>query len=174
MTPTERVRLRSRARRTVRLPCLLTLRRRRQLTLLRNLILWAMSSSDTVKGLVNQAYRQTRHEDDTNQPRAVQPWGSDADKRRYFLIEGQDDTHFRVYRESNPAGSSRTWWSVAGSIDELKALAEKLETKDGGPKAMKLSHKILQVIPRFEMGEEVGAHDRPPAVLGELGKPVGQ
>lgn len=126
-----------------------------QLNLLRILVLWAMSSSDTLKGLINQSYKQNRHEDDINQPRAVQPWGSDGDKRRYFLVEGQDDTAFRVYRESNPAGANRTWWSVAGTIEELKALAEKLETKDGGPKAKKLSQKILQAVPRFEAGDEV-------------------
>lgn len=114
-----------------------------------------MSSSDSVKSIINQAYKQNRHEDDLNQPRAVQPWGSDGDKRRYFLVEGQDDTAFRVYRESNPAGANRTWWSVAGSIEELQALASKLDTKDGGPKAKKLSHKMLQAIPRFEAGEEV-------------------
>ncbi|PHH63229.1 hypothetical protein CDD81_6181 [Ophiocordyceps australis] len=125
-----------------------------RLMLLRTLILWTMSSSETVKTLINQSYKQNRHEDDINQPRAVQPWGSDGDKRRYFLIEGQDDSHFRVYRESNPAGTNRTWWSVASDIDQLKALAAKLETKDGGPKAKKLSHKILQAIPRFEAGEE--------------------
>lgn len=116
-----------------------------------------MSSSDSVKSIITQAYKQNRHEDDLNQPRAVQAWGSDADKRRYFLVEGQDDTAFRVYRESNPAGANRTWWSVAGSIEELRALAEKLDTKDGGPKAKKLSHKMLQAIPRFEAGEEVRA-----------------
>lgn len=119
------------------------------------LILWALSSSETVKGLINQSYKQNRHEDDTNQPRAVQPWGSDGDKRRYFLIEGQDDTAFRVYRESNPAGTNRTWFSVAGTIEELRTLANKLETKDGGPKAKKLAQKVLQAIPRFEAGEEV-------------------
>ncbi|KAL7798371.1 hypothetical protein V8C37DRAFT_367577 [Trichoderma ceciliae] len=125
-----------------------------RLNLLRILVLWAMSSSDTLKGLINQSYKQNRHEDDINQPRAVQPWGSDADKRRYFLVEGQDDTAFRVYRESNHAGTNRTWWSVAGTIEELKALAEKLETKDGGPKAKKLAQKILQAVPRFEAGDE--------------------
>ncbi|CAM1505578.1 Fc.00g112150.m01.CDS01 [Cosmosporella sp. VM-42] len=125
-----------------------------RLTLLRTLVLWSLASSDIVKGLINQAYKQNRHEDDMNQPRAVQPWGSDGDKRRYFLVEGQDDSAFRVYRESNPAATKRTWWSVAGSIDELKALAEKLETKDGGPKATKLSHKIWGAIPRFEAGED--------------------
>lgn len=122
---------------------------------MRTLILWAMSSSDALKAIINQAYKQNRHEDDLNQPKAVQPWGSDGDKRRYFLVEGHDDTGFRVYRESNPAGSNRTWWSVAGSIEELKTLAEKLEVKDGGPKAKTLATKMLQAIPRFEAGEDV-------------------
>jgi hypothetical protein len=96
-----------------------------------------------------------------NQPRAVQPWGSDGEKRRYFLIEGQDDTAFRVYRESNPAGTNRTWFSVAGTIDELKALADKLEIKDGGPKAKKLAQKVLGAVPRFEAGEEVSTIPSP-------------
>ncbi|QPC74012.1 hypothetical protein HYE68_004764 [Fusarium pseudograminearum] len=125
-----------------------------RLTLLRYLILWTLSSSESVKGLINQSYKQNRHEDDLNQPRSVQPWGSDGDKRRYFLIEGQDDTAFRVYRESNPAGTNRTWYSVAGTIEELRALAEKLEVKDGGPKAKKLAQKMYTAIPRFEAGEE--------------------
>jgi hypothetical protein len=119
------------------------------------LIMWSLSSSDAIKGRINQSYKQNRQEDDLNQPLSVQPWGSDSDRRRYFLIEGLDDTAFRVYRESNPAGFQRTWWSVAGTIDELKALAEKLDVKDGGPKARKLSQKITQAIPRFEATEEV-------------------
>lgn len=85
---------------------------------------------------------------------SVQPWGSDSDKRRYYLIEGLDDTAFRVYRESNPQGFSRTWWSVAGSIEELNALVDKLQTMDGGPKARKLAQQILAAIPRFEATEE--------------------
>ncbi|KAG6202941.1 hypothetical protein E4U50_005976 [Claviceps purpurea] len=125
-----------------------------RLTLLRTLIIWSMASSDTVKALINQSYKQNRHEDDLNQPRSVQSWGSDGEKRRYFLVEGQDDTNFRIYRESNPAGTNRTWRSVAGTIDELRALSEKLEKKDGGPKAKKLAQKMLQVIPRFLAGEE--------------------
>jgi hypothetical protein len=126
-----------------------------QLTLLRTLVLWSLSSSDVVKGIITASYKQTRHEDDLNQPLSVQPWGSDADRRRYFLIEGLDDTHFRVYRESNHTGTKRTWWSVAGDIDELKALAEKLTKDDGGQKARTLSNKILAAIPRFEATEEV-------------------
>lgn len=113
-----------------------------------------MSSSEVIKGIINKSYKGVRHEDDLNQPLSVQPWGSDSDKRRYYLVEGLDDTHFRVYRESNPQGFNRTWWSVAGSIDELKALAEKLQTSDGGPKAKKLAHKMLAAVPRFEATEE--------------------
>lgn len=114
-----------------------------------------MSSSEILKSLINLSYKQNRQDDDLNQPRSVQPWGSDGDKRRYFLIEGLDDTNFRVYRESNPQGTNRTWWSVASSIEGLRALSHKLDTKDGGPKAKKLSQKILGALPRFEAGEEV-------------------
>lgn len=103
--------------------------------------------------MINQQYKN-RHDDDLNITLSVQPWGSDGDKRRYFLIEGNDDTAFRVYRESNPAGVQRTWWSVAGTIDELKALSEKLETNDGGPKARALAKKMMASVPRFEATEE--------------------
>lgn len=126
-----------------------------QLTLLRNLILWSLSGSEVVKGIIQAAYKQNRHEDDINQALSVQPWGSDSDKRRYYLIEGLDDTHFRVYRESNFMALKRTWFSVAGDIDELKALAEKLEKEDRGQKARTLSARITAAIPRFEATEDV-------------------
>ncbi|OBT84485.1 hypothetical protein VE02_06410 [Pseudogymnoascus sp. 03VT05] len=125
-----------------------------RLTLLRTLILWSLSSSDAVKGIITASYKQSRHEDDLNQPLSVQPWGSDSYKRRYYLIEGLDDTAFRVYRESNPAGLKRTWWSVAGDIEELKQLAEKLGTADNGQRARGLSAKMTAAIPRFEATEE--------------------
>lgn len=125
-----------------------------RLTLLRTLVHWTLASSEVVKAIINKSYKQTRHEDDLNQPLSIQPWGSDSDKRRYFLIEGLDDTAFRVYRESNPAGFNRTWWSVAGTIDELQALIDKLNTVDGGPKARKLAAKMEAAIPRFEATEE--------------------
>ncbi|KAI0010285.1 hypothetical protein F4779DRAFT_315170 [Xylariaceae sp. FL0662B] len=125
-----------------------------RLTLLRILVIWTLSSSDVVKAIINQSYKGNRHEDDLNQPLSVQPWGSDSDRRRYFLIEGLDDTHFRVYRESNPAGFNRTWWSVAGSIEELNVLVDKLQNADGGPRAKKLAQKMLAAVPRFEATEE--------------------
>ncbi|TVY26142.1 hypothetical protein LHYA1_G004001 [Lachnellula hyalina] len=121
-----------------------------RLTLLRTLILWSMSSSDAVKGIIQTSYKQNRHEDDLNQPLSVQPWGSDGDKRRYYLIQGLDDTNFRVYRESNHTGIKRTWFSVADDIDNLKALADKLFNEDRGQKARTLSGKIMAAIPLFE------------------------
>ena len=107
-----------------------------------------------MRSIINNSYKQNRHDDDLNQPLSVQPWGSDSYKRRYYLIEGLDDTAFRVYRESNPAKLERTWWSVAGDIEELKQLAEKLNTEDGGQRARTLSTKMLAAVPRFEATEE--------------------
>ncbi|KAI1335167.1 hypothetical protein F5Y15DRAFT_409298 [Xylariaceae sp. FL0016] len=121
-----------------------------RLTLLRTLVHWSLSSSEVIKSKINQSYKQNRREDDLNQPLSVQSWGSDSDKRRYFLIEGLDDTNFRVYRESNPQGFNRTWWSVAGNIEELNTLVNKLQTKDGGPKAKQLAKKMEDAVPRFE------------------------
>lgn len=105
--------------------------------------------------MINSGYNGKRTNDDLNQPLSVQPWGFDSDKRRYFLVEGDDNCSFRVYRESNPAALyNRQWISVAGSIDEVKALAEKLAKVDGGPNARKLSNSILKNIPNFEEKEE--------------------
>lgn len=122
---------------------------------MKTLILWALSSSDAVQAILKASYKGSRREDDALQPLAVHPWGRDAYKRRYWLIEGQDDTHFRVYRESNPALKTNTWWSVAGSIEEIQALSEKLN-EDGSQHAKKLQQGIADAIPRFEAGDEVG------------------
>ncbi|KAL1980024.1 hypothetical protein VTN96DRAFT_4801 [Rasamsonia emersonii] len=124
-----------------------------RLSILRALILWALSSSDAVQAKIKESYKQTRHDDDLNQPLSVQPWGRDDQKRRFWLIEGQDDTHFRLYRESNPTSDNVTWWSVAGNIPELKAVAERLE-KEKSVHSKRLSEKIKMAIPRFEGSEE--------------------
>lgn len=125
-----------------------------KLQLLKSLILWSLSSSEAVQAKIKESYKQSRHEDDLNQPLSVQPWGRDSLKRRYWLIEGLDDTHFRLYREGNPALKNVTWWSVAGTIPELQGIAEKLQ-EEKGTHAKKLSERIKNSIPRFEGGEEV-------------------
>ncbi|THC94338.1 hypothetical protein EYZ11_006177 [Aspergillus tanneri] len=124
-----------------------------RLQLLRSLILWSLSSSEAIQAKIKESYKQARHEDDLNQPLSVQPWGRDGLKRRYWLVEGLDDTHFRLYRESNPALKTVTWWSVAGTIPELTAVADKLD-EERSTNSKKLSEKIKNSIPRFEGSEE--------------------
>lgn len=108
--------------------------------------------------MIAQAYRSRTAKDklDTNIPLSVQPWGRDGEKRRYWLIEGQNDTHFRVYREGNAHTIKATWWSVAGSIDELKVLAKVLDEDDGHREAKTLSERMNNAVPRFEASEAVG------------------
>jgi hypothetical protein len=73
------------------------------------------------------------------------------------LIEGQDDTHFRVYRENNGAtAKTNTWFSVAGTIEEINSLADKLD-EENTPHARALRDRIRAAIPRFEAGEEVSS-----------------
>uniref|UniRef100_A0A093US86 Extracellular matrix protein 3 n=1 Tax=Talaromyces marneffei PM1 TaxID=1077442 RepID=A0A093US86_TALMA len=115
--------------------------------------LWSLSSSDAVQAKIKDSYKQARHDDDLNQPLSIQPWGRDELKRRYWLIEGQDDTHFRLYRESNPALKTNTWWSVAGTIDEIRNVGEKL-AQEKSQHSKRLSERINHAIPRFEGGEE--------------------
>ncbi|KAL8796212.1 MAG: hypothetical protein Q9182_007410 [Xanthomendoza sp. 2 TL-2023] len=124
-----------------------------RLTLLSGLVLWSLGSSETVQNIIKEKYKQQRHDDDKNQPLSVQSWGRDGDKRRYWLIEGLDDTNFRLYRESNPALKTVTWRSVAGNIDDLRQVAAKLD-EDGSQAARKMRDSIQAAIPRFEAGED--------------------
>ena len=125
-----------------------------QLTLLKTLIIWSLSSSESIQTIIRESYKQSRHEDDLNQPLSIQPWGRDGDKRRFWLVEGQDDTHFRLYRESNPVLKHNTWRSVAGTIDELKEVAKKLGEEDTQA-SRRLRDRIIAGIPRFEASEDV-------------------
>ncbi|KAF2012482.1 hypothetical protein BU24DRAFT_374029 [Aaosphaeria arxii CBS 175.79] len=127
-----------------------------RIVLLKTLALWGLATCEAVKKIINDRYkvRTSKIIDDSNVPLSVQPWGRDGDHRRYWLIEGQDDTPFRVYRESNPKLKTNTWWSVAGSIEEIRALAQKLKTDDGSRDAKQLSDRMLNAIPRFEASEE--------------------
>ena len=69
-------------------------------------------------------------------------------------MEGQEDTHFRLYRESNPALKHNTWRSLAGNIDELKLVATRLG-EDGTQPSRRLHDRIIAGVPRFEASEEV-------------------
>lgn len=126
-----------------------------QLSLLRTLVMWALSDSEAIQTIIKDKYKQQRHNDDENQPLSVQPWGVDGDKRRYFLVQGLDDTSFRVYREGDRHKKSAHWYSVAGSIDEAKELAKKLEEVDGSQAARRFAVRITNAVPMFEATEEV-------------------
>ena len=104
--------------------------------------------------MLTASYKQVRREDDLNQPLSVQPWGEDGFKRKYWLIEGREDTEFRLYRESEPKLKVHLWWSVAGSIDELKRVGALL-SEDGSQAARRLSERITLAIPRLEACQEV-------------------
>lgn len=116
--------------------------------------------------MLKESFKQQRHDDDLNQPLSVQPWGRDGDKRRYWLVEGQDDTHFRLYRESNPLQKRNTWRSIAGTIDELRAAGERLG-EDTSQASRRLRDRIMQAIPRFEASEEVSSSELKPDQLGK-------
>ncbi|KAK5108300.1 hypothetical protein LTR62_008615 [Meristemomyces frigidus] len=124
-----------------------------RLGLLRTLALWSLTTSETASALVKDRYKQSRHNDDENQPLSVQPWGIDGDKRRYFLIQGLEDTHFRIYREGSRYTKNAHWYSVAGDIESARALANKLEEVDGTQAARRLAVKITNAIPMFEASE---------------------
>ena len=117
--------------------------------------MWSLTSSEAIQAILKERYKQQRHNDDENQPLSVQPWGVDGDKRRYFLIQGLDDTGFRVYREGSRYTRNAHWYSMAGEIDQVKALATKLEEVDRTQAARRLAAKITAAIPTFEATEEV-------------------
>lgn len=107
--------------------------------------------------MIKDSFKQTRHDDDVNQPLSVQPWGTDGRKRRYWLIEGQNDTAFRLYRENPPKLVNRTWWSVASTIDELKGVGDNLRT-EGSQAGRRLADRIGQAVERLEITEEACAY----------------
>ncbi|KAL9093361.1 MAG: hypothetical protein Q9165_004102 [Trypethelium subeluteriae] len=123
------------------------------LNLLKTLILWSLNSSEAVSALLKESYKYRKNNDDSAVPLNIPRWGRDGEKRQYWLIEGQQDTSFRVYRESNPYSKKNTWWSVAGDLDELRGLANKLENDDS-QYARQLGVRFKSSIPRFEAGEE--------------------
>ena len=123
--------------------------------MLRTLIIWSMTTSEEIAKILKDSYKQTRREDDLNQALSVQSWGHDDDKRRYYLIEGLDDTSFRLYREGNRALKNISWRNMAGSIDDIKAVSVSLKEKHYSQASQRLASRIDAAIPRFEATDEV-------------------
>ncbi|EPS37615.1 hypothetical protein H072_8675 [Dactylellina haptotyla CBS 200.50] len=125
-----------------------------RLVMLQTLILWVLRHSRVVGDIVKEIYKPGRKTDDSNIPLAVHCWGMDREKKKYYLIEGKDDTYFRVYQEYiSPGYRTSTWVSVAGTIDELRDFAHRLG-QEGSRNAKELQGKVLAAIPRFEEGEQ--------------------
>ncbi|KAA8910917.1 hypothetical protein FN846DRAFT_769636, partial [Sphaerosporella brunnea] len=125
-----------------------------RLAVLKALINWALNSSEQIRAIIANNYTSSRREDDFNVGLSVQPYGRDGQKRKYWMIEGRDDTPFRLYREKATSPRTRDWISVAGTIDELRAVATELEADDGTKPALAVKKKIEGDIPRFEEGEK--------------------
>lgn len=119
--------------------------------------MWSLTTSEAIQAILKDKYKQQRHSDDENQPLSVQPWGIDGDKRRYFLIQGLDDTGFRVYREGSRYTKNAHWYNQAGTIDEVRVLVNKLQEVDCTQAARRLAGKMTNAIPMFEASEEVSA-----------------
>ena len=84
---------------------------------------------------------------------SVQSWGIDTQKRRFFLIDGQVDSPFRIYRESARKASAYSWISVAGTIEEAQKVARDLRV-ERGQAAHRLAARITNAVPMFEEREE--------------------
>lgn len=109
--------------------------------------------------MIKESYKINRRDDDLNQPLSVQPWGEDGIGRVYWLIEGQDDTSFRLYRETNyKRQEGNKWISIVGSIDELRGLTQTLKGYKTQA-AERLSDRTIAALPRFEATEEVSKHN---------------
>ncbi|KAI9672228.1 MAG: hypothetical protein M1831_002042 [Alyxoria varia] len=125
-----------------------------RLNLLRALILWSLNSSEQIVAMIKESYKQSRHDDDLNQPLFVPPWGIDSLKRNFYLIEGQTDTPFRIYREAGRKTPNPTWRSVAGTIEETQNLARDLRAEKAQA-AHRLAGKIQSAVPLLEERQEV-------------------
>lgn len=87
--------------------------------MLQTLAMWCLDSSDEIRDMIKECYKGSRQPEDRNVTLAVQQWGQDGDRRRYWLIRGVDGTHFRVYRENDPVALEHKHYSEA--LREQKA-----------------------------------------------------
>ena len=127
-----------------------------QLKLLKTLVFWALADSESIQTILKHSYNFSRQNDDRNVGLAVIPWFTDTfSKRKYYLVEGREDTHFRLYRENNAISTkTNTWFSVAGDIEEVRSIADKFDA-EAASQSKVIAGKIRSALPRFEAGEEV-------------------
>lgn len=124
-----------------------------QLDLLRTLVHWSLSTSEAINNIIKDSYKQARKDDDINQPLSVQPWGEDTRKRRFYLVEGQIDAPFRIYRANPRRAAESSWFSVAGTIEEAQKVARDLRA-ERAQAAHRLANRITSAVPMFEERED--------------------
>ncbi|KAK9479057.1 hypothetical protein V1514DRAFT_279243 [Lipomyces japonicus] len=117
------------------------------------LLLWALSSSEAVRSAIISGYPGNRTKDDHNSPLAVLPIGIDGQKRRYYLIEGNNGTRFRLFRETNPRRRVVNWTSVASNHEEISAFVKELED-DNSRLTKVLTKKLASELNRLESNEQ--------------------
>ncbi|KAK9367125.1 hypothetical protein V1509DRAFT_567547 [Lipomyces kononenkoae] len=118
------------------------------------LVHWSLISSDAVRKILSKGYSGNRLEDDRNCELAVSPIGMDSERKRYYLVEGLNDTRFRLFRETNPRKRFVNWTSVASTHDELRRYTEQLKELDTSRHAKALTEKLAVQLPRLEAGEQ--------------------
>ncbi len=98
---------------------------------------------------------QTRQARGRSQPRAVRATVGKGWPQKKILADRGSRRHLiRLYRESHQGAGEHFWYNLAGSIDELREVATKLDS-DGSQAAKRLSARIMASMTRFEATEEV-------------------
>ncbi|KAK9373240.1 uncharacterized protein V1513DRAFT_459947 [Lipomyces chichibuensis] len=118
------------------------------------LVHWSLISSEAVRKILSNGYSGNRLEDDRNCELAVSAIGMDSERRRYYLVEGLNDTRFRLFRETNPRKRLVNWTPVASTHDELQRYIDELKGSDTSRHAKALTEKLAAELPRLEAGEQ--------------------
>ncbi|KAK7207890.1 hypothetical protein BZA70DRAFT_29059 [Myxozyma melibiosi] len=117
------------------------------------LVHWSLTASEAVRQVLVQGYSQQRTDDDSASPLAVLPIGLDSERKRYYLIEGENDTRFRLFCETNPRQRLVNWTPVASTFAEFKEFVDKLSETDTSRNAKALVESLTEELPRLEASE---------------------
>ncbi|KAK9456324.1 hypothetical protein V1511DRAFT_457684 [Dipodascopsis uninucleata] len=123
-----------------------------RLQILVAVVYWALASSEAVRKVLLSNYSIQRCNGDKNCALAVLPLGMDGERKRYYLIEGLNDTRFRLYCETNPRKKIVNWTAVASSVEELKQLEQNLRETDNSRNAKILCERLSKQLARLEQG----------------------
>lgn len=120
-----------------------------RLVFLRVLVDWSLLNCDALKKVIDLEYSGSRQKGDKKVGISVQPMGLDADRQRYFLVGGQQETTFRFYKETDPFDEIVNFTPVAGDVQELTNFAETL-VGDPSRHVKNLHNTVLADLPRLQ------------------------